>query len=97
MSEFLMGSPLDELLAGEEREAAQSENLNPYFMGKFEVTVKEWNQVLVDFAKKEIKFIVPKEHEKLLNWFYEKRENPEIQEIIEICQYRKVKRLLFRH
>ena len=59
-------------------------------MGKFEVTVKEWNQVLGDFAKKEIRFIVPKEHEKLLNWFYEKREKPEFKRLSKFANIEKL-------
>ena len=88
--EFLMGSPLDEPGRGKNEKQHKVKISNPYFMGKFEVTVKEWNQVLGDFAKKEIRFIVPKEHEKLLNWFYEKREKPEFKRLSKFANIEKL-------
>ena len=92
-----MGSPLDERTWQGKNEMQHKVKIsNPYFMGKFEVTVKEWNQVLGDFAKKEIRFIVPKEHEKLLNWFYERR----IQEFKRLSKFANIEKLndfFFRH
>ena len=71
--EFLMGSPSEEPGRGGDEKIHSVKITRPYYISKFEVTVKEWNQVLGDFAKKEIKFLVPEEQIKFLGWFYSKR------------------------
>ena len=81
-SEFLMGSPSEEPGRGGDEKIHSVKITRPYYISKFEVTVKEWNQVLGDFAKKEIKFLVPEEQAKFLGWFYSKRGNDPFKKLI---------------
>ena len=80
--EFLMGSPSEEPGRGGDEKIHSVKITRPYYISKFEVTVKEWNQVLGDFAKKEIKFLVPEEQAKFLGWFYSKRGNVPFKKLI---------------
>ena len=80
--EFLMGSPSEEPGRGGDEKIHRVKITRPYYISKFEVTVKEWNQVLGDFAKKEIKFLVPEGQAKFLGWFYSKRGNVPFRKLI---------------
>ena len=80
--EFLMGSPSEEPGRGGDEKIHRVKITRPYYISKFEVTVKEWNHVLGDFAKKEIKFLVPEGQAKFLGWFYSKRGNVPFRKLI---------------
>jgi len=80
--EFLMGSPSGEQGRGADEKIHRVKISRPYYISKFEVTVKEWNEVLGDFAKKEIKFLVPEKQAEFLGWFYNKRESDPFKKLI---------------
>jgi len=80
--EFLMGSPRDEPGRGGDEKKHRVKITKPYYISKFEVTVKEWNEVLGNFAKKETKFLVPEKEAEFLGWFYKRRENDPFKKLI---------------
>ncbi len=80
--EFLMGSPSGEQGRRSDEKIHRVKITRPYYISKFEVTVKEWNEVLGDFAKKEIKFLVPEKQAEFLGWFYNERESDPFKKLI---------------
>ena len=80
--EFLMGSPSGEQGRRSDEKIHRVKITRPYYISKFEVTVKEWNAVLGDFAKKEIKFLVPEKQAEFLGWFYNERESDPFKKLI---------------
>ena len=41
----------------------------PYYMSKFEITIKEWNEVFGDVLNKETTFFLPENQIDICKWF----------------------------
>ncbi len=70
--DFTMGSPPEERGRNNTETSHRVRITRPYFISKFEVTVKQWNEIFTGAAKKEIEFFVPRECVELLGWLAQK-------------------------
>ncbi len=53
-----------------------------FFISKFEITIREWNQILGEYHRREAQFFVPEEHDHLLEWFFNNRKNTPLKDLI---------------
>ena len=71
--EFLMGSPDGEKGRKPDEKQHRVKISKEYFISKFEITVREWNEIVGELFPRGVQFFVPEENNALLEWFYSNR------------------------
>ena len=71
--EFFMGSPAGENGRKPDEKQHRVKISKEYFISKFEITVREWNEIVGDLFPRGVQFFVPEENNTLLEWFYSNR------------------------
>ena len=67
--EFFMGSPKEEIGRSKNERKHKVRLTRPYYMSKFEITIKEWNEVFGDVLNKETTFFLPENQIDICKWF----------------------------
>ena len=66
--EFIMGSPVEEKGRTKDERQHLVKITKPYFISKFEITVKEWNELMPSYAEKKVPFHLDQSNFDLLDW-----------------------------
>ena len=64
-----MGSPKEEIGRSKNERKHKVRLTRPYYMSKFEITIKEWNEVFGDVLNKETTFFLPENQIDICKWF----------------------------
>ena len=80
--EFIMGSPVNEIGRKKNEKQHRVQITKEFFISKFEITIREWNEILGEYHRREAQFFVPDEHDHLLEWFYNNRKNNPLRDLI---------------
>jgi formylglycine-generating enzyme required for sulfatase activity len=80
--EFIMGSPANESGRRQNEKQHRVQITKEFFISKFEITIREWNQILGEYHRREAQFFVPEEHDHLLEWFFNNRKNTPLKDLI---------------
>ena len=68
-----MGSPDGEKGRKPDEKQHRVKISKEYFISKFEITVREWNEIVGELFPRGVQFFVPEENNALLEWFYSNR------------------------